>query len=342
MTASPTAAAPRLPSPAPLMTTALAYRSSAVLFAALDLDLFSMLGARPLSAAELAGAASANPAAMRLLLDACVAEGLLAVDGDVYRNTDLASAFLSRDGAAYSASGFKYAQNLYATWGQLTQFVRNGRPPLPPTEILGDDTAKTRAFVLAMHERARGIGSVLGHLVDLSGRRRLLDVGGGPGTYSVALLQRTPGLRSTVLDVPGVLAVTRELIDASGYADRIDLMPGDYLTSPFGTGFDAVLMSGMMHRETPASCRHLLRKAFDALGPGGLVIVSDVFFDDDTKRTPPFAVYFALNMALTSDEGSAHARTEMADWMRETGFASVQTLELPKPNPHTLVIGTRT
>ena len=81
--------------------------------------------------------------------------------------------------------------------------------------------------------------------------------------------------------------MTRELIDASGVADRITLMPGDYLTSPFGSGYDVALLSGMMHRETHANCRLLLSKTFDALEPGGLVIVSDVFFDDDSKRSPP-------------------------------------------------------
>src|SRR5881227_938755 len=208
-----------------------------------------------------------------------------------------------------------------------------------PERILGADPDKSRHFVYAMHERARGIGSILSHLIDLSGRRRLLDVGGGPGTYSAALVHATPGLTATVLDVPGVLKVTRELIDASGVADRITLMPGDYLTSPFGSGYDVALLSGMMHRETPASCRLLLTKAFDALDSGGLVIVSDVFFDDDSKRTPPFAVYFALNMMLTSDEGSAHAKTEMARWMEEAGFRDVAVRNLPAPNPHSLVTG---
>src|SRR5262249_43185292 len=146
---------------------------------------------------------------------------------------------------------------------------------------------------------------------------------------------------ATVLDVPGVLEVTRELIDASGYADRISLMPGDYLTTPFGTGYDAALLSGMMHRETPASCLLLLQKAYAALDPGGLVIVSDVFFDDERHATPPFTVYFALNMMLTSDHGSAHAKTEMADWMRTAGFRNVEVRDLPKPNPHTLIVGTK-
>ena len=98
------------------------------------------------------------------------------------------------------------------------------------------------------------------------------------------------------------------------------LLPGDYLTTPFGSGYDAVLLSGMMHREREDGCRLLLRKSFEAMEPGGLVVVSDVFFDDDDKNSPPFAMSFALNMMLTSDHGSAHAKTEMARWMTEAGF----------------------
>jgi hypothetical protein len=333
--------ASRLPNPALLMQLALAHRSSAVLFAAVNLDVFSTLADGPLTAAAVAERAGAAPEPTRLLLEACAAEGLLTRDKGAFTNTPLVDAFLVRGRPAFSASGFKYAEDLYPAWGRLTDLVRSGRPPMPPETILGDDPDKTRHFVYAMHERARGIGSVLGHLVDLSGRRCLLDVGGGPGTYSVSLVKQTPGLTATVLDVPGVLAVTRELVDASGVGDRVTLMPGDYLKSPFGQGYDVGLLSGMMHRETPASCQLLLRKTFDALEPGGLAIVSDVFFDDDSKQSPTFAVYFALNMMLTSAEGSAHARTEMAAWMTAAGFVDVQTRELPKPNPHTLVLGTK-
>ncbi len=333
--------APRLPNPALLMQLALAYRSSAVLFAAGNLDLFTLIDGGASSAEAIAAGCGSQLEPTRLLLEACVSEGLLAFDGSAYANTPVTDAFLVRGRPAFSASGFKYAEDLYPVWGKLPALVRDGRPPMPPETILGDDKEKTRAFVLAMHERARGIGSVLPHLVDLSKRRRLLDVGGGPGTYSAAIIDQTPGLTSTVLDVPGVLAVTSELIAASGHADRITLLPGNYLTTDFGRGYDLALLSGMMHRETPANCQLLLRKAFAALEPGGLVIVSDVFFDDDGKRTPPFAVYFALNMMLTSAEGSAHARTEMARWMGDAGFTDVQTRELPKPNPHTLILGSK-
>lgn len=330
-----------LPNPALLMQLALAYRSSAVLFAAVELGVFSAMSNGPRTAAEITSATKADGEKLRMLLEACVAEGLLTREDGRYGNTPVADAFLVEGRPAYSANGFKYAADLYPAWSKLGDLVRTGRPPMPPQTILGDDKAKTRAFVYAMHERARGIGSVLPHLVDLKGRKKLLDVGGGPGTYSVALVQQTPGLTSTVLDVPGVLDVAREIVDASGFADRVTLMPGDYLKSSFGTGYDVVLLSGMMHRETPATCQMLLAKAFSALDSGGLVIVSDVFFEDDRKATPPFAVYFALNMMLTSDEGSAHAVTEMSRWMSGVGFRDVAVRELPKPNPHTLVVGTK-
>jgi len=322
------------------MRLALAYRSSMVLFAAMDLDVFTGLAEGCRNADDLARRSNVKPEPLRLLLEACVAEGMLVVDGDGYRNGEVADAFLVRNRPTYAVNNLKYAENLYPAWAGLADLVRTGRPTIEPESILGTDKAKTRAFVYAMHERAKGgIGSVLPHLGDFSGRKHLLDVGGGPATYSMEIVRRTPGLRSTVLDLPGVLEVTREIVHDAGFEDRIDLRPGDYLTSPFGTGYDAVLLSGMMHRESAETCRALLRRSFDAMVAGGMVVVSDVFFEDDRKASPPFAVYFALNMMLTSTEGSAHAKTEMARWVEETGFRNVETRNLPPPNPHSLVIG---
>lgn len=328
-----------LPSPAILMRLAIAYRSSMVLFAAAELDLFTAIGAGGGTLAGLVESTGAQSEPLRLLLESCVAEGLLTSEAGRYCNTAATDAFLVRGRPTYAAHGLKYAEDLYVPWGRLAQLVRTGRPVIDPETILGDDKQKTRAFVLAMHERARGMSAVLPHGADFSGRRQLLDVGGGPGTYSMALVQSTPGLRSTVLDLPGVLEVTRELVDSLGFADRIELRPGNYLTSDFGFGYDAALLSGMMHRETPDTCLTLLRKTYSALDAGGLVVVSDVFFDDDSKSSPPFAMSFALNMMLTSAEGSAHAKTAMARWMGEAGFADVEVKPLPPPNPHVLVVG---
>lgn len=327
--------------PGLLMQVALAHRSSAVLFAATELDVFSTMAAGPRTAEEIARQCGSLPEPTRFLLDACVTVGMVEREGNRYRNSPTSAEFLVRGTPAYIGDGLKYAEDLYPAWGNLAELARTGRPVMPPETILGDDPEKTRAFVLAMHERAKGIGAVLPHGADLTGRKHLLDVGGGPGTYSVGLVRQTPGLRATVLDRPGVLAVTKELVAEQGFSDRVDLRPADYLVDDFGAGYDAALLSGMMHRETPASCQLLLRKAFAALDPGGMVIVSDVFFDDDAKQGPPFATFFALNMMLTAEHGTCHARTEMAAWMKTAGFVDVQIKPLPSPNPHTLLFGAK-
>ncbi len=265
----PRAEAPRFPDPGLIMRLALAYRSSMVLFAAAELDLFTPLAEGPLSAAQLAARHGAQQEPLRLLLDACTAEGLLTRDGDRFANTEVANAFLVRGRPGYIAHGLKFAEDLYPAWGRLADAVRHGNPTMEPESVLGEDKEKTRAFVYAMHERARGMSAVLPHGADFSGRTRLLDVGGGPGTYAIALIRQTPGLTATILDRPGVLEVTREIVESHGCSDKITLLPGDYLTSPFGTGYDAALLSGMMHRETPEHCQLLLRKAAAALEPGG-------------------------------------------------------------------------
>lgn len=330
-----------LPNPALLMRVALAYRSSMALFAAAELDVFTPLSNGSMSAEEVARACGSQPEPTRLLLDACATEGLLARTGDRFENTPISDAYLVKGRPAYIAHGLKFAEDLYPAWGRLAETVRTGRPAMAQETVLGDDKAKTRAFVYAMHERARGISAVLPYNVDFSGRRRLLDVGGGPGTYSITLVRQTPGLTSTIVDLPGVLEVTREIITQHGAADRIELMSGDYRSVSFGSGYDAALLSGVMHRETPATCRLLLRKAFDAMVPGGMALVSDVFFDNDEKTSPPFAIYFALNMMLMAEHGSAHAKTEMSAWMKDAGFTRVEVRDLPPPNPHSLVIGIR-
>lgn len=327
------------PNPGLIYQLALAYRSSATFFTASDLNVFTHIGDGALTAAQVADLCGAAAEPLRMVLETCADLGLLIRDGEKFRNSPTTSVFLLQGKPAYLGDSLKYARDLYPAWGKLTDLVKTGRPTMPPQTILGDDKAKTRAFVMAMHERAKGIGSVLPHNVSLEGRKRLIDIGGGPGTYSVALCRQTPGLTSTVLDRPGVLEVTRELIDAAGFADRVTLLPGDYITTPFGSGFDCALLSGMMHRETEANVNVLLRKTFEALEPGGQVMVSDVFFDDDRKNTPPFTTSFAINMMLTSDHGSAHAKTEMARWMEANGFRNITMNDMPKPNPHTLILG---
>ena len=337
----PEPAAGSPPDPAAVLQLTTAYWASLVLLSANRLGVFAALAEEPRSATATAAACGADPRSMEMLLNACVGQGLLAKRDGVFSNTPAVESLLVPGRPAYLGDGLEYALDLVPVWGQLARAVREGGPALPPEAILGDDPEKTRHFVLAMHNRAKGVARSLAAALDLSGRRRLLDVGGGPGTYSVLLVGQTPGLEATVLDLPAVVEIAAELIAEAGCADRVDTLAGDYKQTELPPGNDVVLMSGMMHRETADQCRRLLRRAFEALSPSGLVVVSDVFFASEDKTTPPFAGLFALNMMLTSADGSAHSLPEMQRWMTAAGFTGLEVRPLPPPLPHSMVLGVR-
>jgi hypothetical protein len=261
-------------------------------------------------------------------------------DGDRFENMPVAATFLVSRSPAFMGNAIGYSDRLYETWGKLENALRTGKPALPAQSYLGDDPARTRGFVMAMHERALGVARALVGVLDLQGRHSMLDVGGGPGTYSVLLTERFPGLRSEVLELPGVAAVARELVATAGAADRVTLRDGDYHSADFGSGKDVVLMSGMFHRETESACRGLIERASACLNPGGLLVVSDVFTDEGGVH-PTFAAMFGLNMMLTAPDGGVHADFDVKRWMSHSGFGDLRMVPLPPPMPHRVVLGVK-
>jgi 3-hydroxy-5-methyl-1-naphthoate 3-O-methyltransferase len=327
---------PSFPDPRPIMDLANAFFGSCVLFNASDAGIFRRLSEQDgLDAATLAADLGLNERGVRLLADACVAEGLLTKTAERYSNTELTRIFLTPDSPADLSTAIRYNRDIYSAWGKLQQLVRTGAPVEAPEIHLGDDPDRTRTFVMSMHGRALGIGRGIVSLLDLSGRRRLLDVGGGPGTFSVLITQTFPGLRSTVLDLPEVVKVASELIAKQGASERVSALPGDYHTTPFPSGVDAVNFFGMLHQESPDAIRDLAKRAFAALEPGGVVHIMDMM-TDATHTAPKFSALFALTMALTTTNGWVFSSEELRGWFEEAGFTDFEVRPLPPPLPHWL------
>lgn len=325
-------------SPAPIFQLATGYWSSSLLLTANRLGLFTAIGASKCTVADLAQRLSLSLYPLDNFLNALVALGFLErVDGG-YRNSALSSTFLVEGKPAYMGEALKYSDDLYSVWGRLEETLRSGKPALAHQAILGDDPERTRHFVLGMHNRALGMGQSLASVLDLSGRKRLLDVGGGPATYSCLLVRRNPGLTSRSMDLPAVVAIAKGIVEGFGLSDRVAPLVGDYHMDIYPDGNDVVLCSGMFHREPADSCRAILRKSFAALEPGGLVVVHDVLSNRE-KTGPVFSQLFGLNMALTADYGTVHSAEEVAGWMREAGFVNTSELPLPPPWPEGLVLG---
>ncbi len=238
--------------PTRVVEMASAFYDSCILFAASDLGIFDCLNRTTSATAEtVAAECNLDRRGARLLLDACVALKLLAKTNNTYANTPESQTFLVSGSPAYLGGAIRYNRDVYPAWGKLSQLAQTGAPVERPEIHLGDDPQRTRTFVLSMHGRAMGIGRSVVPQLPLVDCRQLLDVGGGPGTYSVLMAQANPELNCTVLDLPAVVDVADELIAQQQMQDRVKTIPGDYHTTPFPPNQDAIAFFGMLHQEAP-------------------------------------------------------------------------------------------
>ena len=322
--------------PERIIVMASAFYESCILFSASDLGVFAKLAEKgPADAPTLAAALNLDERGARLLLDACVAVELLQKEGAVYSNTPESQAFMVPGSPGDLSGAIRYNRDVYQAWGKLKELVVSGKPVEKPECHLGQDLERTRTFVLSMHYRALGMGrAVIGEL-DFARRKTLLDVGGGPGTYSMLAAQAHPELACTVLDLPDVVAVADELIRQNELQGRIKTVAGDYRTAYFPEGNDIVIFFGVLHQESPESILALLRKAYGSLNAGGVVNVMDMMTDSSHTK-PRFSALFGVNMALTTENGWVFSETEITEWMMQAGFTDCSVKQLPPPMPHAL------
>jgi ubiquinone/menaquinone biosynthesis C-methylase UbiE len=324
------------PNPTRIVELASIFQDSALLFAASDLGIFAALSQLgEATAAALAAKLGLNERAARLILDGAVAVGLLDKEEDRYRNTGESEMFLVPGHKADLSNAIRYMRDVYPAWGRLAAFGKTGEPVESPGLHLGDDEARTRAFVLSMHGKALATAHPVLARLALEKAKHILDVGGGPGTYSVLLSRAYPALHATVLDLPPVIRIASELIEQQGAGDRVRTLAGDYHTTPFPGGNDAVLFFGMMHQESPEGIEKLLSKAYGSLNPGGMVYVMDMM-TGATHTEPKFSALFAVNMALTAISGWVFSSAELTGWLQGAGFSGVAVQPLPAPIPHWL------
>jgi ubiquinone/menaquinone biosynthesis C-methylase UbiE len=294
------------------------FMASRALFAALDADVFGHLAAGPRTLEALARDLGLAPARLRALLTACVGLGLLSLDGDRYANAPASATYLVRSSPAYFGDYFRFqvSRQIYPTLMHLDAALRGERVDFY-SQLR--DPEEARAFTVAQHSGSLGPAHVVAKLADLTGAKRLLDVAGGSGAFSIVLCERTPGLSAAIIDFPSVAAVGRGLVSERGLADRITFLEGDAREVAWPPDNDVVLMSYLLSAVGEASVGTLLAKAVKALRPGGRLLVHDFMVDDD-HTGPPLAALWLLN-AITID---ADVATLTPAWLtsaaRSAGF----------------------
>jgi SAM-dependent methyltransferase len=325
--------------PSPIRRAMTGWQPAKVLMAANRLEVFNVLGEELLPTREIARRCGTHPRSTRLLLNACVALGFLRRENDRYGNTPEGLQLLVRGKPTYIGDGINHSDWLWRTWARLAEAVRTNRPVIAPGAP-GEGPGIHRDFILAMHDRAMHTGEALAEALDLTGRRQLFDAGGGPGTYSCFLARRYPELRCIVFDLPPVMPIAEETIASFGLRGRVVFRAGDYFRDDFGAGNDMVLLSAVVHSIPPRRAKQLLRKAYDSLVPGGLVVVHENLVASN-KISPTSAVLFSLNMLVNTGAGRSYSGREIGAWMRATGFANAAVKRLPAPATSSLVSATK-
>ena len=185
-----------------------------------------------------------------------------------------------------------------------------------------------------MRGRALAIGRGVVPMLDFAGCTKLLDLAGGPGTYAELIAKANPEISVVTVDVPAVSAVARDCVAEAGLSDRIECRAGDYHTDEYeAEAYDAVTIFGALHQESPEQICDILTRANRALKPGGRIFILDMM-TDRTHTVPAFSALFAVNMALTTQNGWVFSDEELKSWLTMTGFEPGEAHPVPPPMPH--------
>jgi hypothetical protein len=301
-----------------------AFQETRVLLSGAELDLFTLLAPAPLAAAEVAARVGADVAALTVLLDALAAIGLVVKRDGAYQTEASAAELLAADRPGSVLAMVLHSANLWGRWSALTRVVAG---PQPDARM---DASWQRSFIGAMHAVASPLAPHIVELVGAGASRRLLDVGGASGTYTLAFLAASPDLRATLFDLPPVIEIARGRLADAGVLDRVTLVPGDFYKDSLPSGHDLVFVSAIIHQNAPPANVALFRKAFAALVPGGRIVVRDHVLSPD-RTQPKSGALFAVNMLVAERGGNSYTFDEIRAALAEAGFIGVRLLH---PDTH--------
>jgi SAM-dependent methyltransferase len=298
-----------------------------LLLAAIDLGVFDALERlEPASGAAVAAEVGASEPHLRALLDGVVALGLLEQRGGRYELNDTARRYLASDGPASMATLVPVAPGPHESWTGLASTVRTGAPSHPVEE---DPEAFYRPLAEGTFTTMWRCATRADLKLRYSARPApyLLDLGAGGAPWSIAVLTACAGGRAVVNDLPGVLEVAAGKAAEHGVADRCDFRPGDYHTVPIESGaHDLVVLGHVCRAEGGDGARHLVARAFEALRPGGRLILADYFCDPD-RTTATHALLMGATMMAATRSGAAFSAAEAGCWLRAAGFVDLRLVE---------------
>ena len=327
------------PSPALFFETAQAFRRTAALRAAVDLDLFSAIGGGA-SAPEAASKIGAPERSTRILCDYLTVIGFLTKQAGRYALTADSAMFLDKASPACVGDSLRFLLSpmMESAFADFAETVRRGRTPLDGKGLVSNENPAWVDFARGMAPLMMLAARLISQRIefDLDRPARVLDIAAGHGMFGITIAQRNPNVEVTALDWPKVLEVARENAETSGVAGRYRTIAGDAFEVNFGSGYDVVLLTNILHHFDIPACTSLLRKVAAALKPAGRAVTLE-FVPNEDRVSPPVAAEFSLTMLATTPSGDAYTFSQYEQMFSEAGFARSELHSL-SPDPQQLVI----
>jgi SAM-dependent methyltransferase len=312
------------------------FLKTCVLHAAVKLDVFTVIGGAQLTGKEISQKLNGSQRGMERLLNALTAMDLLEKTDGKYANSPAGKTFLAKDSAKYIGHIIMHHHHLLESWSHLDQAVVSGRPVRTQASFSNDEWRES--FLMGMFNLAMGLAPKIVPLIDLSSKRHLLDLGGGPGTYAIHFCKKYSQLKATVYDLPTTRPFAEKTIKQFELTDRIQFAEGNYLNDPVEGRYDAIWLSHILHGEGPDDCRMIIQKAISVLEPGGMIIIHD-FILNNSMDGPLFPALFSLNMLLGTDSGQSYSEIQIIDMLAAAGVKDVRRIVVQSPNDSGIIMG---
>jgi SAM-dependent methyltransferase len=331
-----------LPAPDSILQIAFGFWNSKVLLTAVTFGLFTTLGQRRLSGAQIREELGLHPRGVADFLDALVAMKFLEREGDgpdaKYFNTPATALYLDRNSPRYIGGILEMLNaRLFKFWHDLPEALQTGQPQNETKhgekgifEELYADSAKLEQFLDAMTGLSRINFEELAEKFDFSRYRTLCDIGGATGLLCIEVAKKHPPIQCISFDLPPVAPVAKKHIGVAGLSDRIRIESGDFFHDPLPKA-DVITMGMILHDWNLEKKMQLIRAAYDAVAPGGAFIVVEALIDNP-RRDNVFGLLMSLNMLVEFGEAFDYSGADFEKWCRQVGFKRFETIHLAGPS----------
>lgn len=299
-----------------------AYQPTCVLITANKLKVFDELKS-PATSEDVANKLNLSLKGTERLLNGLTAMEIVVKENQAFHLPEAWQKYLTKDSDHSMQQWIKLSADLLPIWLDLPEFIQSGKMVKSIMEVLGNQPEEMRAFIDAMHAKGLKATWMLARELPIGEARKMLDVGGGPGTYSLEWAKLHNHLHATIFDIPPVIAVAQDYIQRYGLEDRVNTKPGDFNKDEFGEGYDLILLANVIHMYGEDVGQNLIRKTFDSLTPGGRIVIHGLCTNEE-ETAPLEDALFNLMMGMLTDSGKAHPVTEKIKWLENEGFAEVR------------------